>query len=162
RPDLFDIKFLRDELLYYSRDDNQFLRRRRTFVFALFPDLVQARFKDAELPCQRIVLLLALLVVAVRKLSEWLSTDALFFEFVFGEERESGPLAAERALLEMLLREAITNGTAALSRAATAEQVAKECELRARASLCHCLTLSSVDRRWPLEEAVLSRLALDG
>src|SRR5262249_8635385 len=32
RPDLFDIKFLRDELLYYSRDENQFLRRRRTFV----------------------------------------------------------------------------------------------------------------------------------
>jgi hypothetical protein len=162
RPDLFDIKFLRDELLYYSRDDNQFLRRRRTFVFAVFPDLVQARFKDAELPCQRIVLLLALLVVAVRKLSEWLSTDALFFEFVFVEDKEPGPLAAERALLETLLREAITNGTAALGRAASAEQVAKECELRARRSLCHCLTLSSVDRRWPREEAVLNRLALDG
>ena len=41
------MKFLRDELLYYSRDENQFLRRRRTFVFALFPDLVDARFKDA-------------------------------------------------------------------------------------------------------------------
>ena len=64
RPDLFDIKFLRDELLYYSRDENQFLRRRRTFVFALYPDLCHARFKDAELPCQRIVLLLALLVAA--------------------------------------------------------------------------------------------------
>src|SRR5262249_41207132 len=93
RPDLFDIKFLRDELLYYSRDDNQFLRRRRTFVFALFPDLVQARFKDAALPFQRIVLLVALLVVAVRKLSEWLSTDALYFKFVFMGEKDPGPLA---------------------------------------------------------------------
>src|SRR5690606_18790481 len=27
RPDMFDIKFLRDELLYYSRDENQFFRR---------------------------------------------------------------------------------------------------------------------------------------
>src|SRR5208283_2394504 len=36
RPDLFDIKYIRDELLYYSRDENQFLRRRRTFEFALF------------------------------------------------------------------------------------------------------------------------------
>ena len=25
RPDLFDMKFVRDELLYYSRDENQFL-----------------------------------------------------------------------------------------------------------------------------------------
>src|SRR5262249_31434448 len=37
RPDLFDIKYLRDELYYYSRDENQFLRRRRTFVFVFFP-----------------------------------------------------------------------------------------------------------------------------
>src|SRR5204862_7702265 len=50
RPDLFDIKFLRDELLFYSRDENNFLRRRRTFLFVLYPDLVQARFKDTELP----------------------------------------------------------------------------------------------------------------
>src|SRR5207249_190972 len=45
RPDLFDIKYLRDELLYYARDENQCLRRRRTFVFALFPDLARARHK---------------------------------------------------------------------------------------------------------------------
>src|SRR5262249_35209538 len=31
RPDLFDVKFVRDELLYYARDENQFLRRRQTF-----------------------------------------------------------------------------------------------------------------------------------
>src|SRR6185295_13454635 len=62
RPDLFDIKYLRDELLYYSRDENQFLRRRRTFVLALYPDLVRTRFKDAELPWQRCVLWLGLLV----------------------------------------------------------------------------------------------------
>src|SRR5207253_3290566 len=79
RPDLFDVKFLRDELLYYSRDENQFLRRRRTFVFALYPDLVQTRFKDAELPWQRCVLLLAFLIATVRKLTEWLSSDALQF-----------------------------------------------------------------------------------
>lgn len=61
-PDLFDVKYVRDELYYYSRDENQFLRRRRTFLFVLYPDLVSARFKDAELPAQRIVLLVALLV----------------------------------------------------------------------------------------------------
>src|SRR5262249_28226518 len=62
QPDLFDVKFLRDELYYYSRDENQFLRRRRSFLFLLMPDLVQARFKDADLPCQRLVLVLALLL----------------------------------------------------------------------------------------------------
>src|SRR4051795_2411852 len=77
RPDLFDVKFVRDELLYYSRDENQFLRRRRSFVFALLPDLTRARFKDVELPCQRIVLVLALLLTGVRKLTEWLTADAL-------------------------------------------------------------------------------------
>ena len=90
QPDLFDVKFLRDELYYYSRDENQFLRRRRTFLFALMPDLVLARFKDAELPCQRIVLALALLLASVRKLSEWLSEDALLFEFLFVADEEKG------------------------------------------------------------------------
>ena len=69
RPDLFDIKFLRDELLYYSRDENQFLRRRRTFVFALFPNLVQARVKDACLPWQGIIVLLGLLIATIRRLT---------------------------------------------------------------------------------------------
>ncbi len=36
RPDLFDIKFLRDELLYYARDENQFLRQRQTFLFVFY------------------------------------------------------------------------------------------------------------------------------
>ena len=42
QPDLFDMKFVRDELFYYSRDENQFLRRRRTFTFAFAADLVGA------------------------------------------------------------------------------------------------------------------------
>ena len=51
--------------------------------------------------------LLALLVVAVRKLSEWLATDALVFEFLFVAENEPPALAAEQKLLQTLLREAI-------------------------------------------------------
>src|SRR5436309_12880096 len=116
RPDLFDVKFVRDELLYYARDENQFLRRRRTFVFALFPDLVHTRFKDAGLPWQRGVLLLALLVVAVRKLSEWLSTDALVFEFCALTDGEADPLAPECDLLKTLLREPIANGPVSVER----------------------------------------------
>jgi hypothetical protein len=118
KPDLFDIKYLRDELLFYSRDENQFLRRRRTFVFAFYPDLIERiHFKDAELPYQRGVMLLALVFVAIRKLSEWLSTDALVFNFVFvlpesatGRSREF-PLETEYDLLIRLLREQAANGT---------------------------------------------------
>jgi hypothetical protein len=115
QPDLFDIKFLRDELLYYSRDENQFLRRRRTFVLAFYPDLAEAiRFKDAELSYQRGIVLLALLFVLVRKLEEWLSTDALVFEFVFvipeGQPREF-PLESEYELLIRLLGEQAANGS---------------------------------------------------
>jgi hypothetical protein len=162
RPDLFDIKYLRDELLYYARDDNQFLRRRRTFVFALFPDLVGARFKDAELPCQRIVLLLALLMVTVRKLSEWLSTDALRFEFVFAADKDPGPLAPEQALLATLLREPIANGTVGLATARTSGEVARQCSLRARRSLCHCLAISAADQRLEPEVVVVTQMRVDG
>lgn len=161
RPDLFDVKFLRDELLYYSRDENQFLRRRRTFVFVLDPDLVQSRFKDAELPWQRGVLLLALLLTAVRKLSEWLSTDALVFEFLFVQESSGDGLAAERELLETLLREQLANGTALVERVA-AFQVPPRCAQRARRSLCHCLSIAARERRLQADGIIVTRLTIDG
>jgi hypothetical protein len=162
RPDPFDVKYLRDELLYYSRDENQFLRRRRTFVFVLFPDLARARFKDAGLPYQRGVLLLALLLVLVRRLSEWLSTDALTFEFVFLGAAEGEPLGPERALVEMLLREQRANGTVRVERLAAAADAVRHCRERARKSLVHCLAAAAADPKFPAEDAVLTRLQLDG
>ncbi len=129
RPDLFDVKFLRDELLFYARDENQFLRRRRAFVFALYPDLTATRFKDSGLPYQRGVLLLALLTTAVKRLTEWLSADALTFEIVFVRDGAAAPLAAERDLLRTLLREPIANGTVRLEDV-PAEGVAAYCAER--------------------------------
>jgi hypothetical protein len=159
RPDLFDVKYLRDELLYYARDENQFLRRRRTFVFALFPDLARVRFKDAELPWQRIVLLLGLLVAAVRKLTEWLTTDALRFEIVLLETAGAEPLTAEQALLQMLMREQIANGTVTVERLPAA-QLAARCSLRARRSLCHLLTAATTDQDVAPEGTVVTSLTL--
>ncbi len=162
RPDLFDIKFLRDELLYYSRDENQFLRRRRSFVIALMPDLVQARFKDVELPTQRIILALALLVTLVRKLTEWLSADALVFEFLFVAEGGAQPLGQESALLGMLLREAIANGTARLENVASPEAAGRVVTERARRSLCHGLTVGSRPAVLAAEGAAVSQLVVAG
>src|SRR5262249_53144305 len=131
RPDLFDIKFLRDELLYYSRDENNFFRRRRTYIFALFPDLTGARFKDAALPWQRIILLLAGIAALVGKLSEWLTTDALQFDLVLVESGKAPDLAPERELLEMLFREQITAGTVTVSRVPGPEALAAHCQVHA-------------------------------
>jgi hypothetical protein len=165
RPDLFDIKFVRDELLYYSRDENQFLRRRRTYVMALAPDLVSTRFKDAELKFQRGILLLALIVVVVRKLTEWLSTDALRFEILFLEASDSRqsiePLAAEQALLQSLLREEIVNGSVGVSGLPPKELAAK-CARWSRGSLCHCLTVGTKPFWFEADETVLTQLQVDG
>ena len=122
-PDLFDMKFVRDELFYYSRDENQFLRRRRAFVFVLFPDLLAARFKDAELPCQRIVLVQSLVTALVRKLTDWLSTDAIRFEVLFVQDNGNRPLEEEAKLLRLLMREPIERGDGLV---ATGEKLAAE------------------------------------
>ena len=112
RPDLFDLKFVRDELFYYSRDENQFLRRRRAFVFVFEPSLRDARVKDLGLPYQRIVLALAVVVAIIRRLASWLSTDALRFELAFpGGADGKTPLIPEAKLLETVFRSLRESGT---------------------------------------------------
>jgi len=161
RPDLFDVKFLRDELYYYSRDENQFLRQRRSFLFVLAPDLVQARFKDAELPCQRIVLALALLLATVRKLSEWLSSDALRFEFLFVSDGEKRTLEEESKLLTLLFREEIENKTVAVEPLPLPELQAR-IQQHAVRSMCQCLVLSVHGLEVHSDEAVVSEFSIDG
>ncbi|HVK13098.1 MAG TPA: hypothetical protein VM597_30375 [Gemmataceae bacterium] len=160
RPDLFDVKYLRDELYYYSRDENQFLRRRRVFLFALYPDLVKTRFKDAELPVQRIVMTLGLLTTAVHKLSEWLGTDALKFEFLLVQEGENKPLAQEGHLLEMLFREQIENGTVEVKN--FAGDPGPYADQRAQRSLCHLLALSVAGTEVRSDAAVATAFAVKG
>ncbi len=161
RPDLFDIKFLRDELLYYARDENQFLRRRRTFVFVLYPNLDQTRFKDRDLDYQRGVLLLALLYVIVRKLAEWLSADALSFRFLFVVEGENDSLQAERGLLASLLMEEIANGSVQLA-TVPENKIAELCADWARRSLCHALLIDVRSREFKASDTTIHRLQIDG
>jgi hypothetical protein len=182
RPDLFDIKYVRDELYYYSRDENQFLRRHRNFVFALYPDLAQSRFKDPEANYQRIVYLLGFLLAAIEKLNDWLSADALHFDFVFLHEDHAFPLRHEYELLEMLFREPIENGTVTLYPArhllpdATPDshrpkpdefaathsppELMTLCRSRAQRSLCQLLAVSMSDQPQEIEETPVARLIL--
>jgi hypothetical protein len=160
RPDLFDIKFLRDELLYYSRDENQFLRRRRTFALAFFSDLEEARCKDADAPWQRIVLAFGLTLAALNKIHEWLGEDALTFDFLFLDDlNQPKALQAEEAVMQMVLREQIANGSANVVRM-DRSQLSAHCSQRARRSLCHCLTIASKAKPVEIERCVVSGLTL--
>jgi hypothetical protein len=160
RPDLFDIKFARNELLYYSRDENQFLRRRLSFVLVLYPDLVAARIKDGELPCQRIIMLLACLFVCVRQLLDWLRRDAIRFEFLFVEPIDDRNLGDERTLVETLLREEIVMGNVVLGSIPAAD-VAARCAELSRTSLCHTLSIAAAEMPQPTESANAAWMWID-
>jgi len=162
RPDLFDVKFLRDELLYYSRDENQFLRRRQTFVIVLGPDLVTARFKDVDLPAQRIVLVLGLLVAAIRRLTEWLNEDSLVFEVLFPAAGGAQRLTHERELLGMVFREAQANGTVRLEAVPDVSAAAKICRKRSRRSLCHVLSVGVVPPSIEADACAVAQLTIAG
>ncbi|MDB5306023.1 MAG: hypothetical protein JWO38_225 [Gemmataceae bacterium] len=161
-PDLFDLKYARDELFYYSRDENQFLRHRRAFVFVLFPDLVAARFKDAELPCQRIVMFQSLVLALVEKLTDWLSTDAIRFEVLFVQDGDKKPLAEEATLTELLLHEPIARGDGLVAhlpdRAAAVARLAR----LARQAQVHCLAAAAEPFEMDLENVVVSELVVNG
>lgn len=163
RPDLFDMKFVRDELFYYSRDENQFLRRRRLFVFVFDADLVEARFKDVELPAQRIVMSLSLVLVLVRKLSEWLSTDALRFELLFVAPPEGDPkaLAHERELLELLLTEQIERGEAEVRVIASGDALRKHLLAASRNHQVQVLRLATTPNDFEVEGAIIRQLVVD-
>lgn len=180
-PDLFDMKFVRDELFYYSRDENQFLRRRRAFVFIFYPDLIAARFKDAQLPCQRIVMVQSLVLALVRKLTEWLSTDAIRFDVLFVQDAGKSPLEEEAKLLRLLLREPIERGDGWVApsdpadapkwteqqKEVEAATVSKEKAMAylnrlARMSQVHCLAIGTDPFAMEMDNVVVTELVVSG
>jgi hypothetical protein len=161
-PDLFDLKYARDELFYYSRDENQFLRRRRAFAFVLFPDLLAARFKDPDLPVQRIVMLQSAVLTLIRKLADWLSTDAIRFEVLFVQDGEKKPLADEARLFELLLREPIERGDGLVTHLPDRDAVVARLNLLARTSQVHCLAAATDAFEMDLESVVVTELVVAG
>lgn len=153
RPDLFEIKFLRSELLYYSRDENEFLRRRRVYQFVLYPDLMKCRLKDPQARYQRLILLLGLLVCVVRRLLEWLSDDALLFEFLLVGGSGQAELQEEWDLLQMILEEQVSSGTVRFA-VLPPDEITTRAEERARSHVTHTLLLSTQTRTLPLERAM--------
>jgi len=160
-PDLFDMKYVRDELFYYSRDENQFLRRRRAFVFVLYPDLIAARFKDPELPHQRIVMIQSVILALIHRISEWLNTDAIRFEVLFVQDGEKKPLAEEATLMQLLLREPIERGDAAIMWLPDRPAAVAFLHNLGRQMQVHCLLATTEPLELEMENVAISELVVD-
>ena len=125
--DLFDVRYVEGELLYYTRDESVAVRRRRVITFALLPGLVDARVKDAGVRWQRAVVALGQVLCLVRRLSAWLTAEDLRFRVIFvQDDRGQSPLEAERGLCELLLREWRERGTAEVLTAPDLDAVLSE------------------------------------
>ena len=118
--DLFTLRYVEGELLYYTRDDSVFRRHKHVIVFALGADLEDARVKDPDLPWQRLVLALGMLVAAVRWLTEQLGHEALTVHLAF----PPAILGSERELVELLLEGEVTSGTVVVVEQTAADAVA--------------------------------------
>ncbi len=105
RPDLFDVRFVENELLYYARDESVAVRKKRVLTLIFDASLQRARVKDSGEMYQRLVWLMGSVTALVRKLSQWLSAQALVFELTFVKEGEEAPLAEEEGVMGLLLRE---------------------------------------------------------
>jgi hypothetical protein len=105
--DVFALRYVEGELLHYTRDDSVLRRHRHLIGIALGADLDDARVKDRDLPWQRLILALGLVVAAIRWLVEQLGDQALAVQLAFPPH----VLAEERQIVALLLEGEIVRGT---------------------------------------------------
>ena len=111
--DLFDLRYVEGELLYYMRDESAFVRRRHEIVFVFAPALAALRTKDEGLPWQRGVLALGLVLLVIRRLVEALGHEALAIEVLFARGDDGQPvLREEQELMALLLSDERERGLA--------------------------------------------------
>jgi hypothetical protein len=108
--DLFSLRYVEGELLHYTRDDSVLRRHRHLIAIALAADLDAARVKDRELPWQRLILALGLVVAAIRWLVEQLGDQALAVHLAFPPHA----LVEEREIVALLLEPEIARGAVAV------------------------------------------------
>ena len=117
--DLFTLRYVEGELLFYTRDDSVFRRHKHVITIALAPDLDDARVKDPEVPWQRLVLALGMNVAAIRWLTEQLGHEALQIRLSFPPRL----LVQERELVGLLLEGEVTSGIVTIVEESTAAAV---------------------------------------
>jgi hypothetical protein len=117
--DLFTLRYVEGELLFYTRDDSVFRRHKHIITITLGADLDDARVKDPDVPWQRLVLGLGMLVAAIRWLTEQLGHEALQIRLSFPPKL----LVQERELVSLLLEGEITSGIVSVVEEGTPEAV---------------------------------------
>ncbi len=132
RPDLFDLRFVEGELLYYSRDESVAVRRRRQVALVLDASLSQARVLDAGEAVQRTVWLLGALTAVVRKLAGWLEQESLSFELWVPGPADASPLVEERDVASLVLRQYRERGQLEVLHAASAVEAVRQARLRSK------------------------------
>jgi len=117
--DLFTLRYIEGELLFYTRDDSVFRRHKHVITIALGADLDDARVKDPDVPWQRLVLALGMIVAAIRWLTEQLGHEALQIRLSFPPKL----LQQERELVGLLLEGEITSGIVSVVEETTPDSV---------------------------------------
>ena len=115
--DLFDVRFVENELLFYQRDSGQLRRRRRRIHFVLaLGALWQA--KSTGYPVRYATLVQALVLRMARDLFAVFEDDAVevHIHFVEGEDAEESDLTPVHNLMEVLLKAEIEHGWVTLHR----------------------------------------------
>ncbi len=97
----------------------------------------------------------------MRKLSEWLSADALHFEFLVIQDGDKNPLAEETKLLSLLYREQIVNGTVRVECLPEGE-LAKRIAHHARRSVCRGLIVGTEPAKIPADQSAIVELQVSG
>ena len=120
-PDLFDVRFAQNELMFYARDEAVAVRRQRVISWVLDLSMTAARTLDAGQRHQRSVVGVALMVVAIRRLLEAFSSEALQFEVVVIDGNAAHSLDEERDVLQLMLATQLARGQVKVIRAATLE-----------------------------------------
>jgi hypothetical protein len=117
-PDLFDLRFVEGELLYYTRDESPLLEQRRTPVFVV-EDAGVLRHKVPTLPAQTLVMVLAVALRAHHELVGAIGVNAVHTTFAV-DATDPAVAAEERAILALSLRADVAHRRVVVGDAATA------------------------------------------
>ncbi len=120
RPDLFDVRFVEGELLYFDRDEAVAVRRRRRVLVVLDTSLRQARLVDPGESVQRLVWAFGAVAALLRALARWYDSHALTFELVLAGADDA--LDDELQVTSLVLREFVASGQLVVSRTSAAAQ----------------------------------------
>jgi hypothetical protein len=134
QTDLFTLKFARDELWYYSRDENAIRRPHLEVVFILEPGVSTATSFDPTLGFQALTLLIATLLEMISVLEHHRDFQALNFRWIFQHPTGSNTTSLRTAnkSLQNLLR--VLLGTRLLQQQQTLEELT-ESEIQADLTL---------------------------